>query len=172
MGLYCFWSRHYRTLRNFALLSPRCNVYTQSVQANQMIKNRDLGFSFVGFLFFFFPSALPKHKYNRMFQPAFAEMKHKWPTGLYSSSVSHYCSAANYIFSKEHGQPNSLLSRGSRMEVMKHPHCCSNNPFCQPGMSRNPALRCSGDIGESKNALRGCFNHLWKRPLPLFEHSE
>lgn len=34
-------------------------------------------------------------------------------------------------------------------------------------MSRNPALGCSGDIGESKNALRGCFNHLWKRPLPL-----
>lgn len=127
MSLYCFWSRHYRTLRNFALLSPRCNVYTQSVQDNRMIKNRGLGFRV-----FFFPSAHPKHKYNRMFQPAFAEMKHKWPAGLYSSSVSHYCSAANYILSKEqcrHGQPNSLPSRGSRMEVMKHIQCCSNNQF-------------------------------------------
>lgn len=49
-SIYCFWSRHYRTLRNFALLSLQCNVYTPSVQANQTIKNRGLGSVFFFFL--------------------------------------------------------------------------------------------------------------------------
>lgn len=46
-SIYCFWSRHHRTLRNFALLSLQCNVYSPSVQANEMIKSRTLSFSFL-----------------------------------------------------------------------------------------------------------------------------
>lgn len=89
---------------------------------------------------FFFPFCAPKHKHNRMFKFAFAEMQHKRLIGLCSSSVSHYHSAANYIISKErcwYGQPNSPISWGFKMEVLKLVLNCSKAQFL-----RYSALEC------------------------------